>query len=202
MQEVTIKEVKLPKTAKSPVVLITTDDAHISGFAEKELAGLKDVKPGAVLMVDLEVKGKYTNITAFETVKPGSGEATPDSGYKADPAKLASEELRSRMHAAKDLWAAGKLQDGDHEVKLLRSWIMGHEAPQTAPQPRQPASKEKADVSDLRNLPIKNLGDLFTACLKYFKLNQAAVLKELGGITKEQISDAKDAWLQIVTTRE
>jgi len=95
-------------------------------------------------------------------------------------------------------------------IKKALDWCDDHipahgeapKAPQTALEPPQPASKEKADVSDLRNLEIKNLGDLFTACLKYFKLSKSAVLKELGGITQEQIADPKDSWLQIVATRE
>jgi hypothetical protein len=32
-------------------------------------------------------------------------------------------------------------------------------------------------------------------------MNQSAVLKELGGISKEDIADPQDAWLQIVELR-
>ena len=71
-----------------------------------------------------------------------------------------------------------------------------------SPAPRQIVSKPQADASDLRSLEIKNLGDLFSACLKYFKLSQSATLKELGGITKEQISDPKESWLQIVVNHQ
>lgn len=64
-----------------------------------------------------------------------------------------------------------------------------------------PEDKSAPESPELKSLEIKNLGDLFNACLKHFKMNQSTVLKELGGITKEQIADPQDAWLQIVELR-
>lgn len=162
MQEVTIKEVILPKSSKSPVVLVTADGARISAFPEKELAGLKDVKPGAVLMVDLEVKGKYTNITAFETVKPGTGEPTPpDAGYRDNPETRASIETQTAVKAtlkfAGDLLVAA---GGDNvagvtvppELQAATdkaiAWCNAHipDVPQKPPAPRQPAAIGRADL--------------------------------------------------------
>lgn len=198
MQEVTVKEVKLPRTEKSPTTLITEDGAAISGFDD----GLKGVKPGAVLMVDLEVKGKYTNITAFETVKPGKGEPTPpDAGYKADPAKLASEELRSRMHAAKDLIIADKADMESPIGHLLRDWIMGDNTPQPSPEPRQPASKEKADAS---------ITDAKTKLLNHVKrehnftsdVTAASYITKHYGISKERIDKESEKVLAEIQSTE
>ena len=73
-------------------------------------------------------------------------------------------------------------------------------APQPVPQPPQTPSKDKAE-DNLMDLPIKNLGDLFTACQKHFKLTQSNTLKELGLTAKEEIADVQDAWRQIVSAR-
>lgn len=62
--------------------------------------------------------------------------------------------------------------------------------------------KPKANNTELMNLSIKNLGELFSACHKHFGLNQSAVLEQLGGITKDQIADVQDAWRQIVEARK
>jgi len=149
MQKVTIKEVIPPRTTKSPIILVTTNGSKISAFAEDGLEGLKEVRAGWVLNVETEVKGRYTNIIAFEVLSRETTEAPkqtflPDSGYKADPVKLASEELRSRMHAAKDLVIAGVYKREEPMGLLLWDWIMGDKAPKTAPQPPQTTEKDKA----------------------------------------------------------
>jgi len=62
--------------------------------------------------------------------------------------------------------------------------------------------KEPEDNNtELMNLSIKNLGDLFKACYEHFSMNQSDVLNELGGITKEQIADPQESWQQIVAAR-
>ncbi|KKK63713.1 hypothetical protein LCGC14_2991490, partial [marine sediment metagenome] len=58
MQKVTIKEI-LPSTAENKPTIITDETgAKMSGF----LTELKDLNPGDVIEVELQVKGKYTNI--------------------------------------------------------------------------------------------------------------------------------------------
>jgi len=136
-------------------------------------------------------------------------------GYREDsPEKIASIEAQKRADITAQLWIADKLKEKDPEVIKMRAWLMNDappakpaadEAPGAMKQAKPPlaakSTKDKGDTPDLRSLPIKNLGDLFSACLKHFKLNQSAVLKGLGGIAKEDIADPQDAWLQIVEAK-
>jgi hypothetical protein len=50
--------------------------------------------------------------------------------FKADPARV-SIELQQAIITAKDLWIAGKLQDGEPEVVGLRQWIRDRLCPNT-----------------------------------------------------------------------
>lgn len=62
-------------------------------------------------------------------------------------------------------------------------------------------AKPEEPKTDLMNLTIKNLGDLFSAAHKHFGMSQRDVLKELGGIAKEDIADVQDAWQKIVAAK-
>lgn len=138
-------------------------------------------------------------------------------GYGYSPEKLASIEAQSRAKIISELWIAGVIDKDSAEVKNLRTWLLGGgikaeiKKPETKTQaPKQEPvedifpdeeSQGKTVQGNLVDLPIKNLGDLFNACLHHLKMNQSDVLKELGGITKDQISDAREAWLQIIEAK-
>jgi len=64
MQKITIKEIQHNEGDNKPFVVITMDGAKMSSFDTK----LGDLKPGAVLEVELQVKGKYTNIKEWKLV--------------------------------------------------------------------------------------------------------------------------------------
>jgi len=138
-------------------------------------------------------------------------------GYGDSPEKIASIEAQSRAKIISELWIAGKFDGNDPEVKKLRAWLTGGQVsssvgPKKA-APKQKAKEPEEDIfpeeqsmgekvaGDLRDLPIVNLGNLFSACLHHFKMNQSEVLKELGTSSKEQISDPGEAWLQIVEAK-
>jgi len=127
-------------------------------------------------------------------------------GYGDSPEKIASIEAQSRAKIISELWIAGVIDKDSAEVKKLRAWIMGETKTTKKSEsieaifPEEQSQGETV-TGDLKGLPIRNLGDLFSACLHHFKMNQSAVLKELGTSSKEQISDPGEAWLQIVDTK-
>lgn len=146
-------------------------------------------------------------------------------GYQDSPEKMASIENQKRADITAQLWIAGKFDEKTPEVKKMRAWLMGGDVPAKTPEPKPTRKPEPADspfpdetspdaptaekatpaegtaTDDLKSLPMANLGNLFSSCLHYFKMNQSDVLKELGGITKEQIADPQEAWAQIVEAK-
>lgn len=157
----------------------------------------------------------YTDRKVFQIYMDGQpvGGRRP-GGYQDSPEKIVSIESQKRADIIAQLWIAGKFDGNGPEVGKLKTWLgeLGESALVVAPKVEAPkAEKAKPQASkasaptpepdDLMNLPIKNLGDLFKACYEHFKLTQTAALKELGGITKEQIADPLDSWRQIVSTR-
>ena len=131
------------------------------------------------------------------------------------PETRASIEAQKRADITAQLWIADKFNEKSPEVIKLRKWLMRDATPEAKASPKQKIEDMTAPeelifpeesggetvIGDLKNLPINNLGDLFNACLHRFKMSQAAVLKELGGIAKEQIGDPQDAWSQIVEAK-
>lgn len=204
--EIEVKASQVVKTGTNkngPWELIrvtSADGTEYTTFDKKA----KHLGAGAVIDIgEVEIKGNKISFKEIvKVVKEGQAVAVNGGGYKADPAKLASEENRSRMHAIKELWIADKFDDNSPEVIKLRKWLMDDapKAPQPSLEPPQAAPKDKPD-DNLMDLPIKNLGDLFTACQKHFKLIQSNTLKELGLTAKEEIADVQDAWRQIVSAR-
>jgi len=221
--EITIKNSRVASTGTSDkgpwelIVVTTQDGTEFTTFDKKAKQG-----EGAVIAISepKTKKGKLSFEKVLEVKKEcqvASPATSSSEQYKADPAKIASEERRSRMHTIKDLWIAGVIDKDSSEVKKLRAWIMEGDTPKAEAKPikqRPPDAPTDEDLpfteeqsqgemvtGDLKGLPIHNLGDLFSACLHHFKINQSEVLKELGGITKEQISDPMEAWLQIVDAK-
>lgn len=69
------------------------------------------------------------------SVEPEKREYPEETKYKVDPAKTASIEAQQAAEFTKDLWIAGKLQDGEPEVQGLRLWIRTRlNAPQSNPR--------------------------------------------------------------------
>lgn len=177
------------------------------------------IEKGATIDCDINITTKtvegqdeeprtYTNRKVTQIYVDGQPVNVRQSGggYRQDsPETRASIESQKRADITAQLWIGGKFDEKTPEVIKMRKWLMAEtplpdkapEAPQTALKPQETAPKE-----NLKDLPIKNLGDLFSACLKHYKLSQSAVLKELGGGTKEDIADAQTAWLQIVENRQ
>lgn len=91
MQKVTVKEVTPPTAKNKPTVIVTSDGSRMSGFQ----SDLKSVKPGAVLEVEIEVKGNYNNIKEFKEISPGSASPGNNEVYREDPAKRASIEAET-----------------------------------------------------------------------------------------------------------
>lgn len=79
---------------------VTLDDGRIAWMLAKH-----DVKQGDEVVVHSEKNGK---LRVKRPEKDNSSGGSKD--FKADPAKLRSENARSALHAAKDLVVAGKIE--------------------------------------------------------------------------------------------
>jgi hypothetical protein len=158
--EIEVKSAQVVKTGTSKkgpwelIRVVTPNGTEYTTFDKKA----KHQGPGAIIDIGLPKieKGKISFEEIVKVVKEGQVQSSfnplDNGSYKADPAKLASEELRSRMHGAIQLIVADKLSIDDPEGKMVRAWIMGTNAPQPSQKPQEPAPKVKAEVSDTEKL--------------------------------------------------
>jgi len=127
------------------------------------------IKKGETVDCDINITSKtvegkdgphtYTNRKVTQIYVDGQPVNIKQSGgyrgggnYQADPAKLASEELRSRMHAIKDCWIGKVLMDDDPEVTLFRKWCIGEgQVSPPGPSPKTVVPKE-ADMDAVSKL--------------------------------------------------
>jgi hypothetical protein len=200
-----IKKGTSDKGAWELIKVTTPDGTEYTTFDKKA----KHQDPGAVIDIG-EPKIEKGKIS-FEKIVRVVREGQPASGargsdYKADPVKLASEELRSRMHAGVQLLVAGIYKRDEPLGKLVESWIIGKKttgptkkAPQTKPAP---SDQPEAENTDLRAIQCNNLQDLFTNAYKHLHINQTQVLEKLGLDDKSQIANAQDSWLELVDKME
>lgn len=224
--EITVKSVRVASSGTNDkgewelICVTTPDGTEFTTFDKKA----KHVGEGAVIDIGdpKTKKGKFSFDKVVKIVKEGQAPALGNGGgqYKADPEKIASEELRSRMHAGKDYVIAGVYKRDEPLGQLVERWIMGDITPAKPPAAKPQAGKKSADdeewdklgrqgeqsqgetvKGELKDLPIRNLGDLFNAAYHHYGMNQGDVLKALGGITKEQITDPKQSWLEIVEAK-
>lgn len=116
-QKVTVKEVYPATADKKPTVLVMTDGARMSGFQ----AGLKNVKPGAVLKIEVEVQGRYINIMEFEEISPGV-ESPGGENHQADPAKAASLEAQKACELVMSSYTRLLIAGADVPPRLKELW--------------------------------------------------------------------------------
>ena len=137
--EIEVKASQVVKTGTSKqgawelIRVTSADGTEYTTFDQKA----KHQGAGAIIDIGEVIikEGKLSFKEIVKVVKEGQAPvATSNSkSYQADPVKLASEELRSRMHAAKDLVIAGIYKREEPMGLLLWDWIMGKEKPK--PQP-------------------------------------------------------------------
>lgn len=101
-------------------------NATYSGFL-KELAGLA---AGDTVEADIQVNGKFNNITAVKRIEkslaPAPSTAIPPASAQDKtecPSTRASIEVQTAANNITALWVADKLTKDDAEVKQLRAWL-------------------------------------------------------------------------------
>jgi hypothetical protein len=78
MQKITVKEIIPSPGDNKPTIITDTSGTKMSGFE----SGLKTLKPGDIIDVEIEVKGKFVNIKSYKPLEqappagPPSGQAT------------------------------------------------------------------------------------------------------------------------------
>jgi hypothetical protein len=74
MQKITVKSIKHDEGENKPFIITTADGAKMSGFD----TGLGNLKPGAVIEVEVKVDGKFINIKKWQPVsEPVANSNTP-----------------------------------------------------------------------------------------------------------------------------
>jgi len=192
VQKVNVKEVRGPlgKGERKFYAVISDDGAEFTSFDTK----LASLLPGSVINLEPEIKGKYINIKEWSLIE----EPATQSPSAAIPAQVAPRSLQfdaraTALNVASRLVSAGKIDITEMipKAEIYRSWLTGEamrkaspQAPNTKPVTTVEEDWEsmKRDDDPPKRNPddIKNLGALFTACLQDFKMNPAAVAKELG----------------------
>lgn len=160
-QRVVVKTVITKPTKKEGTNITTIEDekgAKMSAFND---AALAQVHAGDVLEVEIAIEGKYTNITGWKLVesKPQPAQApTPaplpqqrQESYKADPAKIASQERMTLLELdskarntalmqacefikGQGLSASHGIPDVLACADKMYAWLKGGEAPLKAPE--------------------------------------------------------------------
>ena len=104
------------------IKVVSQDGTEYTTFDKK----VKKLGAGAVIDIGEPTikEGKISFKEIVKVVKEGQAAVVSSGNYQADPVKMASEERRSRMHAIKELWIAGKFDAGALEVIKLRKWLM------------------------------------------------------------------------------
>jgi hypothetical protein len=119
MQKIKIAKFETGTTKNNDTIYTVTDDAgaKFSGFGTAP-----DCKQGDTIEAEVEVKGKYNNLKSVKVVERGAG-AEPQRKPETPDARNSSIEAQSAAHDITTLWAAGKFQDTDIEVRKLRAYL-------------------------------------------------------------------------------
>jgi len=167
------------KSGEWELIKVTSQDGTEYTTFDKKA---KKLGSGAVIDIGEPVikEGKISFKEVVKVVKEGQAAAVSSGSYQADPIKMASEERRSRMHAIKDLWVAGKLDEKTPEVIKMRKWLMeGQVSPPAAPKKTEPiediSPEETEAKSNIDTDWLKETLDLIhwkeTTVLSWIKAN-------------------------------
>lgn len=130
------------------------------------------------------------------------------------PEDIASMERTSLWRGFCDIKSSGislpdDVENGILDIarKMIRSQIETSTPKLERTASVESFSKEKqpepiATINPPEEVIINTLGDLFTFCLKKWKMNQSQVLKELGVTEPKQIKNIATAYLQIKAVKE
>ena len=192
MQKIKVKEVRGPlgKGDKKFYAVVSDDGAEFTTFDTK----IASLLPGSVINLEPDIKGKYINIKEWSLIEePASQSPSPAVLSQAAPRSLQFDARATALNVASRLVSAGKIDITEMipKAETYLTWITGEGArpvsrPATTTKPGTTVDEDwgnlKRDDDPPKRNPddIKNLGALFTACLQDFKMNPAAVAKELG----------------------
>jgi hypothetical protein len=120
VQKIKIVKLEIGTTKNNDPFYTVFDDAgaKYSGFG-----AAPDCKEGDTIDAEVEVKGKYNNLKNVKVVGRGAGAPEPARKPESPDARNSSIEAQSAAHDVTTLWAAGKLQDTDIEVRKLRAYL-------------------------------------------------------------------------------
>jgi len=193
MQNITVKEVKGPlgKGEKKFFAVVDAKGAEFTTFDTK----IKNVAPGSILEIELRVEGKYLNIVEWKVIEEGKP-TQAQSSPAPDRTRIYADFKIAAIQVAGRLAAAGKIEQAEIQTcaDQIYAWL-SKQAKTTAKgaQSEEKTTKEAwEDIGTEERDPdtIKNLGDLFTACLADFKMNRTDVIKELGHSKQEDIGES------------
>lgn len=158
----------------------------------------------------------YTNRNVSEVYVDGKamgaakGQGSRQWGGKS-PEEIASIEAQVAAKLAMEGWIAGKFDDKSSIVLGLEFWIdkrlsmsfpkdvkelLGASASEKVSKPLENGVPKSEDI-DMS--PVKNKGDLFTRCKKYWDLNKSQALDKMGGQWEVDLEDPDAAWQQVCT---
>lgn len=127
---------------------------------------------------------------------------------------LLSKEFNTLIMAAKDAWIASKLTSDDPEIKALRKLMCFRFASPEIGQPNPSPQKGEAQASQkpIETEVVKaegrdphslqNLGELFMAIYKDFKITKTQALKAWGYDSQEKIKDIPGCYQFIASMEE
>lgn len=126
--------------------------------------------------------------------------------YGKSPEELELSRRSFALSYAKDLVVANKISPENLLAKAdeFYNWLGPQTREMSAIAPIKIKAIEPAKGKPVAtppevetNPPLKNLGEFFRACYQNFGMTQSKVLKELGGISKEDIGDLDNAYAQV-----
>lgn len=227
MQEITVKEVRGPlgKGEKRFYAVVDDTGAEFTTFD----ASAQDIKPGSKIGIDIKVSGKYVNITEWKMIQEGvaltsgnNGKETPRSAMspedwaKKDRLERFSIETQTAYKGVMELATSeqfNKLRAGSDKTKgkldkvfdEALDWASAHFKAPTTPAPAvKPAAKPKEkEAEELwppeEHASFKDVGELFTACLKR-DISRVQAIEKLGLKEGDDLSklDLVVAWETII----
>ena len=172
--------------------------------------------------------GVIANLYVSDAIEPsftGFGRASKDAKSPVQKGSFVEHQHPYRMAEKRaEAQVLRKFRALATSVPIMEEAIDGELVPENqappgeAPEPiekKRPVAAKPAmgptqgaveDTSKSEELPsptnIRNLGQLFEAAQKHFKMSQADVIRELGVSKKESIADVGDAWNQILEMRK
>ena len=164
MQKITVKSIKHDDGENKPFIITTADGAKMSGFD----TGLGNLKPGAVIEVEIKVDGKFINIKKWQPVSETVANSNPPIFVGSALEIVCLQELGHYIRE-RDMLGA----NAPYRVIVDKYWqiidrnldSLLYETKDTVIETKAPAVETKAAVGE--SLTFKAGHELFNYALKH-----------------------------------